>query len=87
MMISIGHEAYAQKEKIVLVLPPNSSPAKRAIKEAEEDKRLYDATAGHKTRSVLIFEDDQVALSALQTKTLKARVNNPAPTEDGDDTP
>ncbi len=85
MMISIGHEAYAQKEKIILVLPPNSSPAKRTVKEAEEARRLYDATAGHKTRSVIVLEGNIVALSALQTKTLSARINTYVPTED--DTP
>ena len=87
MMISIGHGAYVHREKILLILPPNSSPAKRVIKEAEESRRLYDVTAGHKSRSVVVFEGCAIAISALQTKTLKARVNNPKPVEEDDETP
>lgn len=77
MMIPIGYGAQAQREEIELILPPSSAPTKRSIKEAEEDRRLYDATAGHKTRSIAVFKSNKVVLCGLQAKTLAARVNNP----------
>ena len=85
MMIPIGYGAECAREEIAFVFPPNSAPTKRIIKEAVEGRRLYDATAGHKTRSVIVFKSNKVLLCGLQVKTLAARINNPNTIEEKED--
>jgi regulator of extracellular matrix RemA (YlzA/DUF370 family) len=79
MMISIGYDSFVQKETVVLILPPNSSTAKRLIKKAEEEGRLFDTTAGRKTRGVIVAAKDKavfIILTAFQPETLKSRFNH-----------
>ena len=85
MMIPIGYDSFIQKEAVVLILPSNSSSAKRLIRKAEEEGRLFDITAGRKTRSVLIAVKDEkilVILATFQPETLKDKSNRADSHED-----
>lgn len=85
MMIAIGYDSFVQKKTVVLILPPYSSFAKRLIRKAEEEGRLFDITAGRKTRSVMIAVKDEkilVILAAFQPETLKDKFNRSDSHED-----
>jgi regulator of extracellular matrix RemA (YlzA/DUF370 family) len=75
MMVHIGHDAYINTDKISTIIPTGSSPTKKLRKGAEEKGLLIDATAGNKTRSVIIMTTGQIVLSALQPKAVTGRIN------------
>jgi extracellular matrix regulatory protein A len=76
-MILIGHDNYLNIELVSAILKSDSSPVKRLRKAADEKGTLINATAGHKTRSVIVLTTGQVILCALQPGTVKERMDNP----------
>ena len=60
--------------KVVAIISPESAPIKRMIQEARERNTLIDATFGRKTRSVLMMDNGQIILSALQAETISHRI-------------
>ncbi len=60
--------------KVVAIISPESAPIKRMVQEARERNTLIDATFGRKTRSVLIMDNGQIILSALQAETISHRI-------------
>ena len=78
MMFSIGYEASVDEEKVLGIMPSNSSWAKRKIKRAEGEGTLFLATSGHKARSIVVTAEEKVVVvwvSSLQSNTLAARFN------------
>lgn len=72
-LMNIGFGNVVHTEKIVAIVTPDSAPAKRIIQQAKEEERIIDATQGRRTRSVIIMEQRQIVLSALQPETLSGR--------------
>ena len=60
--------------KVVAIISPESAPIKRMIQDARERNMLIDATFGRKTRSVLMMDNGQIILSALQAETISHRI-------------
>jgi len=79
MMISIGHENYLNIGLIVAIVKTNSAPSKKLRHSAEADRMLVNATGGRKARSIIVTINNHVILSALQTTTLKERINDSRP--------
>ncbi|MBO5648727.1 MAG: DUF370 domain-containing protein [Clostridia bacterium] len=73
--INVGHGNMVAVSRIVSVVSPEASPVKRLVQEAKEEGRAIDATAGRKTRAVLIADTGHIILCALQTETITARLN------------
>ncbi len=76
IMVPIGYDSSIQKGTVIVILPPTSASAKRLVRRAKEEERLFDATAGRKTRSVIAALKDNcrpIILSAFQPETLKWR--------------
>ena len=73
MMIPIGHENFIACDFVVSVLRPDSSPAKRLRKSAEESGMLINATNGRKARSIIILQNNQVIISILHPEKIKSR--------------
>mgnify|MGYP002764499263 CR=1 FL=1 len=65
-LMNIGFGNVVSTEKIVAIITPDSAPAKRIVQRAKEEDRIIDATQGRRTRAILIMENSQVVLSALQ---------------------
>ena len=82
--ISIGHGNMVAASRIVAVVSPESSPIKRLVQEAKEEGRAIDASAGRKTRAVLVADTGHIILSALMTETISARLDG-APDAGGAD--
>lgn len=74
MLILIGHDNYVQSDLIATILKPDSSPVKKLRQSADEKGILINATAGHKTRSVIVLTTGQVILSSLLPATVRERV-------------
>lgn len=60
--------------KVIAIISPESAPIKRMVQEAREKNNLIDATFGRKTRSVLIMDNGQIVLSAIQPETISHRL-------------
>lgn len=64
-MLPIGHGHLVSEARLIAVVTPDSAPIKRLIQDARERMTLIDATAGRKTRAVLVMDSDHIVLSAL----------------------
>jgi extracellular matrix regulatory protein A len=72
-LLNIGFGSTVVADKVIAILAPNSSPMKRLRDEARDDKRLFDATHGRKTRAIIIMKNNYIVLSAMQPETLSQR--------------
>jgi hypothetical protein len=73
-LINVGFGNAVVAERIVAVILPSSSPARRLKDDAKEDGRLVDATQGRRTRSIIVTDSNHVILSAVQVETLTQRL-------------
>jgi len=74
VVLSLGYDNFVVAGRIVAVLSSNSLPAKRLRDQAEKENLLLDATAGRKTRAVVITDSRHVVLSALSPLKIEQRL-------------
>lgn len=74
-LVSIGFGNIVQTNRIVAIVSPDAAPVKRIIADARERNLLIDASAGRKTRSVLVMDSEHIILSGLQSETIAHRLN------------
>ncbi len=72
--INIGYGNIVSTDRIVAIVAAESAPIKRLIAKAKENAELIDATQGRKTRGVIITDNHQIILSALQPETMASRL-------------
>ena len=72
--INVGHGNFILASRIIAILESGSLPMKRLRERASETNMLIDATAGRKTRSVIVIDSHHVVLSALAPNTLQERL-------------
>ncbi len=75
-LINVGYGNMVAAGRIIAVIGPESAPVKRMIQIARDSEHLIDATAGRRTRAVLVLDDGHTVLSALQPETISARVSD-----------
>ena len=80
-LLNIGFGNMVSASRIVAVIAPDSAPVKRMVQEARDGGRLVDATAGRRTRAVIMMDTGHVVLSAVQPETIAGRLQND--TEEG----
>ena len=73
-LINIGFGNMVSANRLIAIVSPESAPIKRMVQEARERNTLIVATFGRKTRSVLIMDNGQIILSALQAETISHRI-------------
>ena len=75
-LLNVGFGNMVASGRIVAVIAPDCAPVKRLVQEARDAGHLIDATAGRRTRAVLIMDTDHVVLSAVQPETIAGRMQN-----------
>ena len=75
-VLNIGYGNAVAAARVMAVVGVDSAPARRAVQDAREEKRLIDGTAGHKAGAVVVLDNGMIALSALQAETVIARLQN-----------
>ena len=75
-LLNVGFGNMVSAGRIVAVIAPDSAPVKRMVQEARDDGHLIDATAGRRTRAVLMMDTGQVVLSAVQPETIAGRLQS-----------
>lgn len=73
-LLNVGFGNMVASGRIIAVVGPDSMPVKRIVGEARESGKLVDATAGRKTRAVLMMDSGHVVLSAIQPETIAGRM-------------
>jgi regulator of extracellular matrix RemA (YlzA/DUF370 family) len=73
-MLNLGHDNFVRSERVVAVMEASSLPMKRLRDKASQEGRLIDATAGRRTKAVLVTDTQHVFLSALSPHTLQDRL-------------
>ncbi len=73
-VISVGFNNFVARDKIIAITAVNTNPIKRAIRIAQEENRLIDATMGKKVKAAIFINSNQLVLSALTPQTLYLRL-------------
>ena len=82
--INIGFGNMIAAERIVAIVSPDSAPIKRLIQDAKDAGRVIDVSCGRRTRAVIVTDSEHIILSAIQSETVAARMDNG---DAGDDEP
>jgi regulator of extracellular matrix RemA (YlzA/DUF370 family) len=72
--LNVGYGNFVQISRIVAILESGSLPMKRLRERSCGDNLLVDATAGRKTRSLIVTDSRHLILSALASNTLQERL-------------
>jgi len=72
-MLNVGFGNYVAKDKIVVIMSPESAPIKRLVTNAKLGEKLIDLTYGRRTRAIIITTDGQVILASSVPETLAGR--------------
>ncbi|MBR3017476.1 MAG: DUF370 domain-containing protein [Clostridia bacterium] len=75
-LLNVGFGNMVSAARIVAVIAPDSAPVKRMIQEARDASRVIDATAGRRTRAVLMMDTGHVVLSAVHPETIAGRMQS-----------
>ena len=75
-LLNVGFGNMVSAGRIVAVIAPDSAPVKRMVQEARDGGHLVDATAGRRTRAVLMMDTGHVVLSAVQPETIAGRLQS-----------
>lgn len=75
-LVNIGFGNIIAANRIIAILPFDSLPVKRIIKEAKEKGKLINATFGRRTKSVIITDSGHIILSAIQGETILNRTKD-----------
>jgi extracellular matrix regulatory protein A len=74
--VNIGYGNFVLPKRIVAILESGSLPMKRLRERSQQACLLLDATAGRKTRSLIVLDSRHVVLSALAPQTLHDRLRD-----------
>ena len=76
-VINVGHSNFIAVDRIVAILGAGSLPMKRLREKATQENMLIDATAGRKTKAIIVTDSKHVFLSALSPQTIQERLLHP----------
>ena len=76
--MKIGFGNLVNIQRVIAIVGPDSSPVRRMIQDARDRGAVIDASAGRKTRSVIVMDGEQVVTSALTTAELAENMREAA---------
>ncbi len=74
LFINVGFGNLVNADKVIAIVSPDAAPVKRLVQQGKEQQRVVDATAGRKTKAVLVCEGERIVLSALGPDTIGKRM-------------
>ncbi|HPZ07622.1 MAG TPA: DUF370 domain-containing protein [Candidatus Eremiobacteraeota bacterium] len=74
-LLHTGFSNYVLIDKIIAIMNSDSAPVKRMIINGKKDGNVLDVTHGRKTKSVIVLENRQLLLSAINTDKLAERIS------------
>ena len=76
--VHIGKGNVLNALEVLYILPPGRTDGHRLVEESRKAKRLIDATAGRKTRSLIVLKNGPVVKAMLSYEALMNRLNGKA---------
>lgn len=73
-LIHVGFENHLALNRVLAVATLTSAPVKRLIQRGKEDLHVIDLTSGRRTKSVVVMDNEWVALLAITPETFAGRV-------------
>ena len=73
----IGYGNMVQTNRILAIVGPDSAPGKRMVQDARDRLALVDASAGRKTKTILVMYSDHIILSAWDADKILASQVSP----------
>lgn len=83
--MNIGFGNVVNTSKVIAIINPDSAPIKRMIQNAKDAGTAIDATQGRRTKAVIVMENNELVLSALQPETLTGRFAGKVVNKDEED--
>jgi len=80
--IDIGYGNIVSASRIISISPPEPAPIRRLVQDGKEAGAVIDASAGHKTQSVIMTDSNFIILSSLSPEELLEKLNSKS--EDND---
>ena len=74
-LVNIGYGNMVAVNRLIAIVSPDAAPIRRLVQDARDAGHVVDATCGHRTRAVIIMDNDHVILSPLQPETVAARMD------------
>lgn len=74
-LVNVGYGNMASVSRLIAIVSPDAAPVRRMIQDARDEKRVIDATCGHKTRAVLVMDSEHIILSPLLPETVATRID------------
>ena len=71
-------------DRVITLVSPDSAPVKRIIQDAKDEGRVIDVSCGRRTRAVIVTDSEHIILSAIQSETVAARMDD---SDAGDEDP
>ena len=84
-LMNIGFGNVVNTSKVIAIINPDSAPIKRMIQNAKDAGTAIDATQGRRTKAVIVMENNELVLSALQPETLTGRFTGKVVNKDEED--
>jgi len=75
MLVNVGFGNMVNKDRIIVVVSPETAPIKRLVQDSKDSGRAIDVTCGKRTKSVIITDSDHVILSAIQCEIISNRIS------------
>lgn len=72
-IVSVGFNNEINFQRVLGVFCPSSVAGRKLMSESKNDGTVLDVTMGRKARSVILFDNKTVLLSALNPQTIKQR--------------
>ncbi|WP_026506179.1 extracellular matrix/biofilm biosynthesis regulator RemA family protein [Butyrivibrio sp. NC3005] len=70
----IGFGNIVNLSHVISIVSPEAAPIKRLVQNAKDKETCIDASAGRKTKAVIVMDNGMVVLSALLPETIAARI-------------
>jgi regulator of extracellular matrix RemA (YlzA/DUF370 family) len=75
-LIHVGFENHIALNRVLAGAAPGSAPVKRMVQRGKEEHRAIDLTSGRRTKTVLVLDNDWVALIPITPETFAGRVHS-----------
>ena len=72
--LNIGFNNFVIDEHVISIIVPDTAPSRRLREDAQTRDALVDATAGRKTRAIIIMDNGFIILSSVNVETLIQRI-------------
>ena len=72
--LNIGFNNFVIDEHVISIIVPDTAPSRRLREDAINRAALVDATAGRKTRAIIIMDNGFIILSSVNVETLIQRI-------------